>query len=156
MKKLVLTFVLVCTATALFAQGQMSWKEKMQSIKIAYLTEQVGITPAEAQVFWPVYNEAEKEMFAAQKNVYVALKNLRTAEKPSAELNDAYVKAVKERGEVEVKNLKAYGKVLSAEKLAKLYVAEEKFRRDQIMKLSSCKKKPADAHPQGRPAAPAR
>ena len=43
------------------------WKEKMQSSKIAFLTMEIGLTPAEAQNFWPIYNtindETDKAMY---------------------------------------------------------------------------------------------
>ena len=34
-----------------------SWKEKMRSEKIAFLTNEISLTPEEAQLFWPVYNQ---------------------------------------------------------------------------------------------------
>jgi hypothetical protein len=34
-------------------------KEKLKAHKIAYITERLQLTPAEAEKFWPVYNEHE-------------------------------------------------------------------------------------------------
>ncbi|MBL4625634.1 MAG: hypothetical protein JKY42_10920, partial [Flavobacteriales bacterium] len=36
--------------------------EKMRAHKIAYITEKLNLTPDEAQVFWPVYNELETKL----------------------------------------------------------------------------------------------
>ena len=56
-------------------------------------------------------------------------------EKELNKLLDEYLAALKAQGEVEQKAYKEYAKVLPVEKLAKLYVAEEKFRRQHIRKL---------------------
>ena len=37
------------------------WKERIMSEKIAFLTVEVGLTPEEAQVFWPVYNQVDRK-----------------------------------------------------------------------------------------------
>lgn len=42
-------------------------KEKLKAHKIAYITERLQLTPDEAEKFWPVYNEHEATMQAAQK-----------------------------------------------------------------------------------------
>lgn len=40
---------------------QQDWHEKMMSEKIAYITSVLALTPQEAQVFWPVYNQIAQE-----------------------------------------------------------------------------------------------
>ena len=120
---------------------QDNWKEKIMSEKIAFLTMEMGITPEEAQVFWPVYNQVDKERDEAIRSVfrsYKAVEDAVAAGKGEKELNkllDEYLAALKAQGEVEQKAYKEYAKVLPVEKLAKLYVAEEKFRRQHIRKL---------------------
>ena len=37
--------------------------EAIKTKKIAFLTEQVGLTSKEAEKFWPVYNELDKQRF---------------------------------------------------------------------------------------------
>ena len=111
------------------------------SEKIAFLTMEMGITPEEAQVFWPVYNQVDKERDEAIRRVfrsYKAVEDAVAAGKSEKELNkllDEYLAALKAQGEVEQNAYKDYAKVLPTEKLAKLYVAEEKFRRHHIRKL---------------------
>jgi hypothetical protein len=36
--------------------------ERIQALKIAYLTKQLNLTPAEAERFWPVYNQYTEEI----------------------------------------------------------------------------------------------
>ena len=131
------------SAISAFAEErfQDNWKEKIMSENIAFLTMEMGITPEEAQVFWPVYNQVDKERDEAIRSVfrsYKAVEDAVAAGKGEKELNkllDEYLAALKAQGEVEQKAYKEYAKVLPVEKLAKLYVAEEKFRRQHIRKL---------------------
>lgn len=147
MKKIIyiLTASILMLTSAISASAeerfQDNWKEKIMSEKIAFLTMEMGITPEEAQVFWPVYNQVDKQRDEAIRNVfrsYKAVEDAVAAGKGEKELNkllDEYLAAVKAQGEVEQKAYKEYAKVLPMEKLAKLYVAEEKFRRQHIRKL---------------------
>ena len=47
-------------------RGKERW-EKYRSEKIAFLTDKLELTPSEAEKFWPVYNQMEKERWQAQK-----------------------------------------------------------------------------------------
>lgn len=118
-----------------------NWKEKMMSEKIAFLTIELGITPEEAQAFWPVYNEINKERDEAMHNVFKTYKALENAveagksEKEVSSLLDKYLDALDAQREVDSKAAGRYRKVLSEDKVAKLYIGEEKFRRQHIRRL---------------------
>ena len=137
----VLAFILGTTAMSASDNQQNDWKQKMMSEKIAFLTMEIGITPEEAQEFWPVYNQVNKERDEAMHNVFRSFKALEEAvsagksEKELDKLLENYLDAIKEQGEVEKDAYDCYAKVLSVEKLAKLYIGEEKFRRQHIRKL---------------------
>ena len=72
----VAAFAIISISSA-FAQSQkQNWHEKMMSEKIGYLTAKLELTPEEAQVFWPVYNqiaEKNKELNKAVATSYKAL-----------------------------------------------------------------------------------
>ena len=108
------------------------------SEKIAFLTMEMNITPEEAQAFWPVYNQVEQEKDAALEQVIKSYKALSAAVEQNAKtekLLEAYLEAQKNLRKVDNEAPEKYKAVLSAEKVAKLYVAEEKFRRQHIRKL---------------------
>ena len=116
-----------------------NWHQKMMSEKIAFITMKLNLTPEEAQVFWPVYNQISKEKFELQKQVKVAYMELKKAlnegtasDKEIDKLLDKYLEAklaaeMSGKGEAD-----KYRKVLSGKKVAKLYIAEESFRRQHI------------------------
>ena len=43
-------------------QGKRPTKEKIKAMKISYITSELDLSPKEAQVFWPIYNEFEAKM----------------------------------------------------------------------------------------------
>ena len=135
--------LILTSAISAFAEErfQDNWKEKIMSEKIAFLTMEMGITPEEAQVFWPVYNQIDKERDEAMRKVFKSFKALEEAtsagkgEKEISKFLNEYLKALEAQGTVEQNAYKEYSKVLPVEKLAKLYVGEEKFRRQHIRRL---------------------
>lgn len=128
-------------AAAQRPQGGNRWMERMRSERIAFLTAETGMTPAEAEKFWPLYNEAEKtrmEAFGKSMQAYGELEKAVDDGKPAKEIEqllNTYLNAQKVAQDVDSNYAKKYLKVLSAEKVAKLFVAEEKFRRNQIGRL---------------------
>ena len=123
------------------------WKDKMNSEKIAFLTAEMDITPEEAQVFWPVYNQVEKEKDAAFEEVIKTYKALSAAVEQNAEISkclDAYLKAQEKMRETDNNAAEKFKAVLPVEKVAKLYLGEEKFRRQHIRKLHNKGDKPQE------------
>lgn len=145
MKKII-TIIAAATAILCFSTSASAhkrcgedWKEKIQSEKIAFLTTEIGLTPEEAQAFWPVYNQVEKEKDEAMHNVIKAYKELCKAieagGKDVSALLDKYIAAQANMNEIENGVAAKYKAVLPVEKVAKLYVSEERFRRNHIRKL---------------------
>ena len=88
-----------------------------------------------------VYNQVEKEKDDAMMEVIKAYKELRKATdegkvgKEISGLLDKYVDAQKKSREIDNGVADRYKAVLPVEKVAKLYVAEEKFRRHHIRNM---------------------
>lgn len=132
--------------TAAFAHQEGDWREKMRAERVAFLTTAMELTPAEAEKFWPVYNSMEAERrasFGKVMRAYKALSDGVAAGKTDKELevlvND-YTTANKNSHSIEAKYTPQLIKILSVSKVAKLFVAEEEFRRQQIGRWSSSRK----------------
>lgn len=118
-------------------QGAPDWREKIRAEQVAFITSELNLTEAEAQAFWPVYNAVQKERreaFAAMQKAYFEMMHGADGA-DAAKLLDAYVKTKKESDAVENASADRYKKVLPVEKVVKLFVAEEKFRHQQIGRL---------------------
>lgn len=139
-----MTFLVLFLTFSFFglnAQNKRDWQDRWKAEKIAYLTDAVNLTCAEAEKFWPVYNMCESEKKDRFKAVMEAYKDLDEAikagkdEKDLRILLDNYIKAQEFGKEIDRKYVAKYRKILSDEKVAKLYIAEESFRRQQIHRL---------------------
>lgn len=115
--------------------------EKIQSEKIAFFTSEMDLSAEEAQAFWPIYNKYWKESKIAHKATIVALrammaKNEETlTEKEMDKRISAYFKALQDEKNVITDYYPKFKQVLPIEKVAKLYIAEEKFRMKMIQSL---------------------
>ena len=122
-------------------EGKRSHKEQWIAQKIAYLTEVMDLTAEEAQVFWPIYNKAEKEKREAYKAVKQAYANLDKGlqegkgKKEIKDLIRQYTEALEATQSIDSKYVTQYERVLPVEKVAKLFIGEETFRRQQIQRL---------------------
>ena len=117
--------------------GDKAWQERVKIERISYLSSEMNLTPEEAQVFWPVWNEVQEQRAAAHKASNVAFKAMQEGAVGTDydKLLDDYVSAKAEVAKINVDAVARYKKVLPVEKVAKLLVAEETFRRNQIGKL---------------------
>ncbi len=144
MKRIALLIAaLTLTLAGLNAQnkGKNDWQDRWKAEKIAYITDAVNLTSDEAERFWPVYNKCESEKknsFKAVMDAYKALEDAVNAGKSESELRtllDKYIDSQEFGKEIDKNYLAEYRKILSDKKLAKLYLAEESFRRQQIHRL---------------------
>jgi len=132
-------------------QENTEWKAKMQAEKIAFITTDLQLTPEEAQVFWPVYNKVDAKRDEALKASHDAFKALAEATKDGkdcASALDAYTKAAEQVESLKAEAVKEFKKVLPIEKVAKLVLSEERFRREQFGRLQ---KGPQGGQPGGCP-----
>lgn len=144
MKQLITTIaILALTVSSAYAQeGKRhndGWRDKVHSEKIAFFTAELGLTPEEAQSFWPVYNEYRRKCDEAHHNVKKAMfaldkKGENVSEKDMKKLVADYEAAFRKECEV-TKDFPDYTGIISEEKKAKLYLAEEKFRMRMIDRL---------------------
>jgi len=114
--------------------------DRMKSIKIAYITERLGLTPQEAEVFWPVYNDFENHKGEIHHNrrkltedFMKNQENLSDAE--VIKMLDEYTKYNKAESELLIQIDKKFREILPPAKVMKLNIAEVQFRNYLINKF---------------------
>ena len=113
MKKIcTLLLVLLMMGGAALAQGGQRAGERVEALKIAYLTKKLSLTTDEAQKFWPVYNQY--------------MTDLKKARKDGREGDDELEKDEKVL-EVRKKYLGDFSKVLSPSRANDFYRYEKEF-----------------------------
>lgn len=127
-------------ATMIFVAGAQERKvqspemvQRMKAEKISFLSVRLDLSPEEAQMFWPVYNEFErKKLELEKKRIELEQKINRNVEMPGEEelkkINEEYIAAFGEEARLMEQYNKQFLKVLPIQKVVKLYEFERKFR----------------------------
>ena len=126
-------------------------REKIKALKTAYITEKLALTPEEAQKFWPVYNEHEKQKMELRKSIKADFKRDANIDEMSDEEVNKMVNKGIELREKELNLHKAYiaklKEVLPIKKIAKLNEAEKSFKKELLKKIKKGGKNPANIPP---------
>ncbi len=73
MKKILIFLIMMVGFIAAIAQtpeeAELKQQEKIKAVYVAFITQKLELSSAEAQVFWPVHNEFEKEVKAVGMNL---------------------------------------------------------------------------------------
>lgn len=113
--------------------------EQIKAQKIAFLSTQLELTSEEAEKFWPIYNEYEAKIDAAHKSQKQHMKKLRNIDELSDDeaytLAEAILEDEAKQGQIRKEYLGKFATVLSKKKAAKVYMAEEKFKRELLRKI---------------------
>jgi hypothetical protein len=121
-KNLLLLLVMFGSFNFVSAQGNPNQQgEKVQALKIAFITQKLQLTSVEAEKFWPVYNQYENEVRSLRSNNQNGdvleneekLLNIRKKYKPSFE------------------------KIIGPEKANQLFLVEKEFRNVLIKRLKN-------------------
>lgn len=125
--------------------------ERIKAEKIAFITSELDLTPEEAEVFWPVYNQCWKEARESHRKMMEAFDAFRgekgeaLSEKELEAKLDAYIEAARVSNAVLTDWYPKFRKVLPVQKVAKLYQAEEAFQRHMLDNLRKHPGKPGPA-----------
>lgn len=113
---ILLFFTLIFFNTAALAQRG---NDKIQALKIAFLTERLQLTKSEAQSFWPVYNSYEAEV-----------RNLRSGSRDGDVIENE-----EKLLQIRKKYSNSFEKVLGKQRTNTLFSSEKEFRNILIKRL---------------------
>lgn len=131
--------ILCCTAGTIAVAQPVSKRDRIDALRVTYITQKVNFTTQESQVFWPLYNEYSDKLENARKSFrqqFVKNKDFTIATDKEAE---AYLNAELNLKQKEYELYKEYfekfKKILSVKKVALLRRAEEEFRKELIKNI---------------------
>lgn len=127
-----------------FSYGQFNResREKIKTLKIAYITEQLNLTPKEAEKFWPIYNAFEEKQFKLKLKNRMEMRNAlkdknnieSLTEKEATNLVAKKLKNDKAIYETEKNFIEKISNIISSKKIIQLQVAEIEFSRKLMKK----------------------
>lgn len=138
MKKLLLaTILLIITMTMVHAQDDEA-RQRIESAKIALISERLGLTPEDAQKFWPIYNEYSQKRRENHMEFAKARRNF-NPETATEQETEAMLKLGREVKERQLKLEGEYSdrmlKVIDSKQLMSLQNAERDFKRMLLDRL---------------------
>lgn len=107
-------------------------RDKIQAARVAYITDQLALTPEEAEKFWPIYREFAEKRRAIREQLQEAKKNPdpnKTTEQYEKDLVDQQFDVKQKELNLEKDYSGRLLKVISAQKLRTLPDAERRFRQ---------------------------
>lgn len=121
--------------------GRQNQWEEMQLKKIAYFTDKIGLTPEEAQSFWPIVNDIQYRSFAINHEM-MRLIRIPRQEREKKEIdyekiNTRMAELRQQQADLDKERYIKLKAILSPEKLYKYYLAEEGFSRELLRSFDS-------------------
>ena len=115
-------------------------KEQIESMKIAFITKKLDLTPDEAKRFWPVYNQYTDELQGLRKDRRERNRDAREdfdklGDKEVEKLVDDEIVFRQQEIDVIKKYHAQFKSVLPIKKVARLYRAEEEFKRELLERI---------------------
>ena len=134
------------TFSQTFAQHHNDKRDKMESLRIAYITEKLALSSDEAEKFWPVYREYNEKQRALKKNLKQSFQN-KAATMTDKDAEELYYLELQTR-QAETDLFKQYSEKIKAiigiKKTIQLHVAEVEFRREVIDRIKDKHEHPKD------------
>ncbi len=153
---LVLLFSAICSISFTQNEVDSTKQNKVELIKIAYITKELNLTVAESEKFWPLYNELEAKLKENQKSKRKIAKDLKVnlTTLPDEEIKKK-VNAIFEYETVQASIKKEYfnkfSLIIGVQKSAKLLNIEQQFKRELLKRLNQQKNKDGQNNRKGQP-----
>ncbi len=126
------------------------YKEKIKTMKIAYITDHLGLTPEQAEKFWPVYNKYDERIFELHHEERKIVKHQlneesieKLSEEEAQQLIDRLIYLENELLKQHKQMNADLKKILSAKEIVLLKKIEDDFMRELLWKLKGKKDKGA-------------
>lgn len=115
-------------------------RDNIESMKIAFLTKKLNLSPEEAQQFWPVYNQYTDKLQELRRKRRMENKEAKhnleeMSDKEVEQTVDNEIAFRQKELDVQKEYHSKFKAVLPVKKVAKLYEAEEQFKKVLLDKL---------------------
>ena len=132
MKTITSTLFIICFTLCSFGQPN---RDKIKTLKIAFITEKLNLSEKEAQQFWPIYNRFEEQSSKLKREGFEKRRNINfetlSEEEAKQLLKDIRLNESK-RQSLENNFIDDLTKVISAKKIILLHKIEDDFKRKMI------------------------
>ncbi|WP_306644095.1 Spy/CpxP family protein refolding chaperone [Sanyastnella coralliicola] len=148
----------ILTACMVFTLGISAWAqpgpggEKIEQLRIAFITEELDLTSEEAQQFWPIFNEFNDKKKEGHEQVRKTNREISKKENPTEadlrRLVNVRADQMRTEADLEVQFMEDVLAILGPERTFQLIEAERKFKREVMQRIQD---KRRGGGPGGRP-----
>ena len=149
-RSILLALALVLIAPVSMAQpgsGDAKKKrdEKIEQLKIAFITKELDLTVDEAEKFWPAYNEMNTALKKERKARKIKSKKLKANYESMSETevkksSEAIMNSEIKESKLKKEHMGKVADVIGYKKAVKLLSLEQRFKRELLRKLNERKK----------------
>ena len=137
---LVLSFVFSGLHSNAQETDKESKEQQIKSQKIAFFTDKIGLTPEEAEKFWPIYNSYwdKKNKITAErkeKMTYFAQNSENMSEQEMRNYADIYINYEIQLAELLNEYHEKFKEILPIKKVMKIYLADYEFKAYLLRKI---------------------
>jgi len=139
---LLIFFLLAGHLVVLSQEKDQPAHKYVTSEKIAFFTEKIGLTPDEAEKFWPIYNTYWKKKNAIieerqNKMSYYSNHIKELSNSQMENLADDYIRQEVQKAQLLQEYHEKFKKILPIEKVMKIYKADYQFKAYLLKKIKN-------------------
>ncbi len=122
---------LIILLLALSFKVTLAQNDKVESMKVAFITKEINLSTTEAQSFWPLYNEYNDKVKSLRKNFRANndSKEEFANDKEAEDFLNAELKLKQNEVDLRKEYTEKFKKIIGVKKTAQLRKAEDKFLR---------------------------
>ena len=124
-------YIFILILTLCFGKITFAQSDKVDAQRVSFITEKIKLTTAEAQSFWPLYNEYNDKVKNLRKNFKTNFGNKDDfkTDKEADDFLNAEIKLKQSEVDLRKEYTDKFKKVLGSKKTAQLRKAEDEFLR---------------------------
>ena len=136
MKKILILFsmfLFVFTLQAQESKDRQQHRERINAMKVAYITQELNMDAKLAEKFWPVYNQYERAKMDLHKKEHFQSENIENITEAEAEkMLTEFLNIEKEEYTVKKELYTNLKKIMSAREIIKIHKLESNFNKKLI------------------------
>ncbi|BDS14425.1 Spy/CpxP family protein refolding chaperone [Aureispira anguillae] len=123
--------LLLCVGTVK-AQEHRSKEERIKAVKVAFITEELELTPEQSQGFWPLYNEMQEKLYALKRQHKKKVELDKMSDAEIEAFLEEHLRLSEEKIELHRAYIQKFKAVITLQQIAKLTRSEHRFRRELL------------------------
>jgi len=138
MKEFKIIVILLLSCNGVLIGQPENDRERIQTAKIAFLSQKLELTPEEAQKFWPVYNEfnqKKKDIQIERRIARLEMEKSSFSDEDAKKMISNEFKARKNELQLEEQYFQKFQEIITPKKVVRLAHAEREFNSRIIKRM---------------------